>query len=86
MARNALHRLWHWLHETDKLQHILASLALVQVGVLWLEGWLAALLAFTVGLLKETGDYLFRSGFSWGDILANAVGVALGFLLVWPWL
>ncbi|PSF04609.1 hypothetical protein C7H09_18555 [Marinobacter fuscus] len=86
MARKVLHRLWHWVHETDKLQHILASLALVQVGVLWMDGWLAALVAFAVGWIKETGDYLFRNGFSWGDILANAVGVAMGLLLVSPWL
>lgn len=84
MVSKSLIRLKHWLHEADKLQHIIASIVLVQVGAYWLELWVAVALAFMVGVVKEVGDKLFRAGFSWGDIAANATGVALGMVLVMP--
>lgn len=84
MLSKPLIRLKHWLHEADKLQHIIASIALVQIGVYWFELWVAVAMAFLVGVVKEVGDKLFRAGFSWGDIAANAVGVALGMALVMP--
>ncbi|MBU2875745.1 DUF2279 domain-containing protein [Marinobacter salexigens] len=86
MMSSAITRLKHWLHEADKLQHMLVSIVLVQMGLYWLDIFSAAAVAFGIGIVKELGDKFFRDGFSWGDIIANAVGVSLGAILVLPWL
>ncbi|NWO04481.1 MAG: DUF2279 domain-containing protein [Alteromonadaceae bacterium] len=86
MFRSFLVRTRRWLHETDKLQHIIVSLVLVQAGASILTSWQAAMLAFAIGWMKELGDKWFSAGFSWGDILANTLGIALGLILLQPWL
>lgn len=79
-------RLLRWLHESDKLQHIIVSLVLFQGFALSLSPVEASVAAFMIGILKEVWDAVYGAGFSWGDILANALGIALGAALLAPWL
>lgn len=86
MSRAIRDRLIAWFHEPDKLQHIIISLALVQGMLPWTTIWLSVLVTFLIGMAKETWDALYGAGFSWGDIVANCLGIGLGVILLWPYL
>lgn len=74
----------HWLHEADKLQHILVSLVLMQMALFIMPFWPAALVVSVIGVAKEVWDHFYGSFFCWRDIYANTFGIILGWLLLLP--
>ena len=67
---------------TDGLLHIVCSAALTSVLGWFAPLWLAALLAFIIGIAKEIiYDKLMKRGTpQWKDVVADLVGIALGCL------
>ena len=66
--------------QEDKLYHIVAEF-LITVAIGLFIGILAGIVvALFIGILKEVYDKYFGSGFSWGDIVADLVGIGLGIL------
>jgi glycopeptide antibiotics resistance protein len=49
---------------------------------LFLSPALAVTLTFSVGILKEVYDQISYNGWSWGDIIANTLGVLLAFAIL----
>jgi len=59
-----------WLH-VDKLLHFSGCLLLSIFGLWWL--------AVALGIGKEAYDQWKYGGWSWGDLLSDAVGIVFGF-------
>ena len=79
----------------DGLLHILCSLVLCAVLGAFLPLWAAVLVTLAVGFIKElVWDKLLKKGTAeWRDIIADAVGIALGavlelstVLMQWIWI
>ena len=66
----------------DKFYHfIVCFIATLVVGVL--STMCGVCFALGLGIGKEVGDYFNKnSGWSWGDIIADIVGVLTGLLIV----
>jgi len=74
--------LWDRMQQEDKAQHIIcAFLAVVVLQPLIGSAWGAAA-AFAAGLGKEAWDAGYGTGFCWYDVLANAAGAGLAFMLM----
>lgn len=70
----------------DGLFHLLASMLIV-LALGWLVPlWVAALVSLGAGVLKEVvWDALMKKGQAqWKDLICDAVGVAMGALLLLP--
>ena len=65
----------------DKLLHF-AFCAIITVACFPFFGWLSVLTGVVAGLAKETIDLLDYGGWSWGDILADMIGVAVASLII----
>jgi len=80
------------LCETDKVQHMVWSFALLVSFQFALGLTMAMVLVFAVGLAKEFWDARYGSGFCLFDMAANMIGIAAGVFLclafilfrVWP--
>jgi len=60
------------LIERDKLMHFCVGLLLAQLAYVWV--WFI-LLPVSVGIAKEGYDeYVRKTGFDWGDLLATCLG------------
>ncbi len=68
----------------DGLAHMLVSLILCAVLAAFLPWWAAVLISLAVGFIKElVWDKLLKKGTAeWRDIIADAVGVLLGVLII----
>lgn len=68
---------------SDKVQHIVCS-ALITILLGWIEPlWAAPAVALLAGLAKELRDWLSPKGVAdLYDIIADVVGVAIGFIVV----
>lgn len=66
----------------DGLLHIMCSAALVSVLGWFAPPWIAALLAFLVGIGKEIvyDKWLKKGTPQWKDVVADLAGIALGCL------
>ncbi len=67
----------------DGLAHILASLVLCAVLGAFLPLWAAVLITLAIGIAKELvwDKWLKKGTAEWKDIIADAVGIALGAVL-----
>lgn len=70
------------LREEDKQQHFLYSLVILLVSYSVLSLVWSLVVTLMVGLGKEIWDHYYGSGFCWWDLLANAVGIVVGLLLI----
>lgn len=69
------------LSEHDKRQHFGYSLV-IMLALQWLMPlWLAFLITFLIGLIKEIWDHYWGSGFCWQDMKANMLGILLAVLI-----
>lgn len=64
----------------DKWLHLLACYAITLTSLLF-AGWWGVLAGVGAGLGKELYDRADYGLFSWGDIVADAIGVALACLV-----
>ena len=73
--------------QTDKKLHFIVSVLLLLMfiplfGMITETPLICSIIAtFTIGIIKEIYDHYFGSFFSWGDILANTLGIIFGMLL-----
>lgn len=72
--------------QPDKLLHYLVTFAIMFFGSLLLGPLpaLAAAIIFSVG--KEVYDHYYGTGWSWGDLYADAGGIVCGgiaFAMIW---
>jgi hypothetical protein len=63
----------------DKLLHFSFSLNLMFIIHLFFELSIALFITLLIGLLKEIYDEYYGSGFDFKDILANLIGIIMGF-------
>lgn len=81
IKRPALARAWQLvrrLREEDKRLHFVWSFWLTVAGhLVWPPG-LAVAVSLLLGVGKELWDERYGSGFCWLDLVANALGIALG--------
>ena len=70
--------------QRDKKLHFIGSAGMTIVLGMFMHIWLAAVIALTVGILKElVHDHLLKKGnCEWGDIYANTAGVAVGVIIL----
>ena len=66
----------------DGALHILCSLIILLVLSAFCPLWASVCLTFVVGIGKEVYDRLWGSGFSWKDLLCDAVGIVIGIIIV----
>lgn len=68
----------------DGLAHILVSLVLCAVLGAFLPLWAAAIIALSVGFIKEVvwDLWLEKGTAEWRDIVSDAVGILLGVLII----
>ena len=68
-------RLWSKLKSVkhiDKVEHFVVCFLLTLISWEFAAGW---------GIGKETGDYFNpNSGWSWGDLVADGLGIGFGLL------
>lgn len=76
-----INRISHWLNETDKQQHIMASCVIMLISLLFMAVMPSFILTFAIGIAKEIWDKYYGSGFCWYDILANSLGIVLAIVL-----
>ncbi len=76
----------------DKAEHATVSAILALIATLFMPPLIACLAVFIVGLLWEVKDGYLRweiygwwggEGFSWKDLIADSVGIAVGIGLAW---
>jgi len=68
----------HFLRQEDKQQHLaISGLIVFFLAVIWSIG-IAIAVAGVVGVAKEIWDHFYGSGFSVGDLIADAVGILGG--------
>jgi len=71
-----------WI-KTDGLLHLETS-ALITIALsLFLPWWVAAVIAFLIGVVKELYDKEHGGVASWHDIGCDAAGVLIGLFLAW---
>lgn len=66
----------------DKVLHFFISFALVFVLSIPFTPVTAVGFTFAIGILKEVYDQISYGGWSWGDIIANILGIALAFAII----
>lgn len=66
----------------DGALHILCSLIILLVLSAFFPLWASVFLTVVVGIGKEVYDRLWGSGFSWKDLLCDAVGIVIGIIIV----
>jgi uncharacterized protein YfiM (DUF2279 family) len=64
----------------DKVLHFSVSYFITSVGMIFGIPFGIGI-ALLGGVLKETSDALFFNGWSWGDMLANILGIATAVLV-----
>ncbi len=66
-------------NQSDKLDHFGLGTVLFLLGwVFWYNFWYALLFAFVIGVLWEVRDGFLGEGFSYGDIIADSIGILFG--------
>ena len=69
--------------DTDKVLHFVCSLVVVLVIGLPTNVWIGVTAGLFIGIGKEIGDEMSPSNrWSWGDILANCLGIIAGWLIL----
>lgn len=79
-------RIINWIIKTigiDRLLHFLVSAVLVFGIACFLPTWVAAIVAFGLGLLKEIVDAITGNGADLVDLIADVAGVGFACLLLW---
>lgn len=67
-----------FLCQEDKQQHLVISGLIVAFLAVLFGLWAGVVVAGGVGLAKEIWDHYYGSGFSVGDLFADALGIGLG--------
>lgn len=67
----------------DRLLHFLVSAVLIFGIACFLPMWIAAVIAFAFGLLKEFLDAKFGRGADLFDLIADVTGIGFACLLLW---
>lgn len=70
------------MQQEDKAQHIICAFLAVMLLAPLMNIWLAYLLVFAAGVVKEAWDYYVGTGFCWYDIAANCLGITFSALCV----
>ena len=66
----------------DKILHFSVSYFITSVALIF--GFPIGIgVGFLAGVLKETSDALFFNGWSWGDMIANILGIAAAVIVKW---
>lgn len=66
----------------DKVLHFSVSYFITSVALIF--GFPIGIgVSFLAGVLKETSDALFFNGWSWGDMIANVLGIAAAVVIKW---
>jgi len=67
----------------DKIEHFIVWFTITLFSVSFLGMVYGVLLSLILGIIKEIYDEIFGSHFSWGDLLADILGilVALSFYI-----
>ena len=66
----------------DKVLHFSVSYFITSVALIF--GFPIGIgVGFLAGVLKETSDALFFNGWSWGDMIANILGIAAAVIVKW---
>ena len=66
----------------DKMLHFSVSYFITSVALIF--GFPIGIgVGFLAGVLKETSDALFFNGWSWGDMIANILGIAAAVIVKW---
>lgn len=66
----------------DKMLHFSVSYFITSVALIF--GFPIGIgVGFLAGVLKEISDALFFNGWSWGDMLANILGIAAAVIVKW---
>ena len=81
MKSSALNRLVKKIG-ADKLLHFSFSWAITLTACLFL-GWWGIVIGVVAGVAKEIYDQVSYGGWSWGDLLAVGIGIALSVLIYW---
>lgn len=68
--------------EQDKLLHFYVSVVLLLLLAWYIPIWQAALVVLIMGLCKEIYDWYYYDRWSWGDIVADIVGIISGFFFL----
>ena len=65
-----MNRLYEWLlKNVDKLLHLTVSYMLASLFGIWI--------AVIAGIAKEVYDQVKYKGWSWGDLIADGLGIAI---------
>jgi len=70
--------------EPDKIKHFIGSAGMAGFLGIFINVWLAAGIALSIGILKELiHDFLLKRGnCEWGDMYANTAGVITGAVII----
>lgn len=68
--------------QLDKVLHLFVSFILVLVLSIPFTPVTAVGSTFAIGILKEVYDQISYNGWSWGDIVANVLGIAFAFIII----
>jgi len=66
----------------DKLEHFIVWFGIALFFSHYLGILVGASLSLFLGIVKEIYDELFESHFSWGDLLADVLGILVAILLI----
>ena len=70
MWRQKTNRIYEWLlKNVDKLLHLAVSYMLASLFGIWI--------AVIAGIAKEVYDQVKYKGWSWGDLIADGLGIAI---------
>ena len=68
-----MNRIYEWLlKHVDKILHLTVSYMLASLFGIWI--------AVGLGILKEVYDQIKYKGWSWGDLIADGIGIAIYYL------
>jgi len=68
--------------EEDKKQHFIYSFFILLACFLVMTLLWSVIVTALIGLAKEIWDHYYGSGFCWWDLLANALGMIAGVMLI----
>lgn len=68
--------------QDDKLLHFSFSCILLFGTTIFFPFIESLVIVISIGWLKEIWDEYYGNGWSWGDIIANIVGILLGVIIL----
>jgi len=84
MATTLFNHLRSLASQKDKQQHFIVCFLLTTLLLMSSGPGLTFLTVSAIGLGKELWDHRYGSGFCWFDMLANGLGMAVGFIVLLP--